>query len=77
MSIQNKHPTEQVENDQSEISENISKNIKFIKKLELQRTVLQKLVGSDKKVNTAIDHNGKRKTDSDNTLINQKQQPNP
>lgn len=76
MSIQNKHPAEQAENDKSEISENVSKNVKFIKKLELQRTVLQKLVESDKKVKLTFDQGEKNKTDSDTTLINHKQQSN-
>jgi hypothetical protein len=79
MSVKNKHPEEHAENDKSEISEseNVSKNKKFIKKLELQRIVLQKLVESDRKVNIALDHNEKGRTDADNTLINNKQQPNP
>jgi hypothetical protein len=37
-------------------SENLIENVKYIKKLELQRTVLNKLVGPE--INTAMDKGG-------------------
>jgi hypothetical protein len=40
----NKHPTNHECEDCPENSENVKKNIKFIKKLEVQRSVLNKLV---------------------------------
>jgi hypothetical protein len=44
----NKHPSETQTDDCSAISENISENEKYIKKLALQRSVLNKLVDTGK-----------------------------
>jgi len=52
--INEKHPMENVERNTNAESDNMTENIKYLKKLELRRTVLNKLVGTSQNQSSKI-----------------------
>jgi len=60
----NKHPTEPETDICQEISENISENEKYIKKLALQRSVLNKLVDNSKTLTSSVESPSSQESES-------------
>jgi len=64
MQKSNKHPTEPETDNCQESSENISENEKYIKKLALQRSVLNKLVDNSKKFTSSVKSTSSQESES-------------
>jgi hypothetical protein len=67
----NKHPTEPENEICGESSENIFENVKYMKKLELQRSILNMLVSPDIKDSTTDKNSDPDSPDSKKSLTNQ------
>ncbi|PKP45205.1 MAG: hypothetical protein CVT94_18720 [Bacteroidetes bacterium HGW-Bacteroidetes-11] len=70
MKKNNKHPTETEIEDSPANSENVFENVKYIKKLALQRSVLNKLVGTDKALPAADQNENSSSPDSNQSQTN-------
>jgi hypothetical protein len=57
MKQKNKHPTEYIDETDSDTSANIIKNMEYIKKLEIQLSVLNKILDSDIKISETENNN--------------------